>query len=248
MRQGIIMAYPSGLVKFCATGALILASTQASAAVISLTKLTGTTGTAPAASTAVYGASLSSLAGTIAAISISDASGTFGGAGGMFSGFDLDAIKISTVNCATAGCAAGAPSLAVFNFSSGVIFTPGSQRTPADAKLFGTGPAGTTLNNSVATLGQFDGFSSTGTPDGFISLGDNGSIAFNLTSTISGAGLYLYIGEVGDNGEVAGSNINLLSTPVRGVPEPATWAMMVGGFGLIGAAMRRRQRGIALSA
>jgi hypothetical protein len=27
------------------------------------------------------------------------------------------------------------------------------------------------------------------------------------------------------------------------VPEPATWAMMVGGFGLIGGAMRRRQRG-----
>jgi len=27
-----------------------------------------------------------------------------------------------------------------------------------------------------------------------------------------------------------------------GVPEPATWAMMVGGFGMMGAAMRRRQR------
>ena len=26
----------------------------------------------------------------------------------------------------------------------------------------------------------------------------------------------------------------------RGVPEPATWAMMIGGFGLIGAAARRR--------
>jgi hypothetical protein len=26
-----------------------------------------------------------------------------------------------------------------------------------------------------------------------------------------------------------------------GVPEPATWAMMIGGFGLIGAAARRRK-------
>jgi len=30
-------------------------------------------------------------------------------------------------------------------------------------------------------------------------------------------------------------------TPPR-VPEPATWAMMVGGFGMIGGALRRRVR------
>jgi hypothetical protein len=29
---------------------------------------------------------------------------------------------------------------------------------------------------------------------------------------------------------------------VSGVPEPATWAMMIGGFGLIGVALRRRPR------
>ena len=28
--------------------------------------------------------------------------------------------------------------------------------------------------------------------------------------------------------------------PVAAVPEPATWAMMIAGFGLAGAAMRRR--------
>lgn len=32
------------------------------------------------------------------------------------------------------------------------------------------------------------------------------------------------------------------STPQPDVPEPATWAMMVGGFGLVGAALRRRRR------
>jgi hypothetical protein len=31
-------------------------------------------------------------------------------------------------------------------------------------------------------------------------------------------------------------------TPVRGVPEPATWAMMLLGFGGIGMAMRRGRK------
>jgi hypothetical protein len=31
------------------------------------------------------------------------------------------------------------------------------------------------------------------------------------------------------------------------VPEPATWAMMIMGFGLVGSAMRRRQVRMAVS-
>jgi hypothetical protein len=29
------------------------------------------------------------------------------------------------------------------------------------------------------------------------------------------------------------------------VPEPASWAMLIAGFGLVGATMRRRNRGLA---
>ena len=32
-----------------------------------------------------------------------------------------------------------------------------------------------------------------------------------------------------------------------GVPEPSTWAMMIGGFGLVGAAMRRRRYNLTVS-
>ncbi|GAO40569.1 hypothetical protein SCH01S_48_02310 [Sphingomonas changbaiensis NBRC 104936] len=43
-------------------------------------------------------------------------------------------------------------------------------------------------------------------------------------------------------------NFDLGLPPVQGVPEPATWAMMIGGFGLLGAAARRRNRIVAMSA
>lgn len=43
-----------------------------------------------------------------------------------------------------------------------------------------------------------------------------------------------------DPGGVIFDNFSF-DTAVAGVPEPATWAMMIGGFGLIGSAMRRRR-------
>ena len=32
-----------------------------------------------------------------------------------------------------------------------------------------------------------------------------------------------------------------------GVPEPASWAMMLGGFGLVGSAMRRRKTAVTFA-
>ena len=234
--------HASHLLRGVAVAAALLASAASQATLVSLTKLSGLTGDPSAAATAVYKGDLSTAGvGSFAAITIADASGGFGGATGQFTGFDLDAIKLSTVDCADAACAAAAPGMSVFDFLSGVVFTPGTQRPTVDPKLFGTGAAGNTLDDSVARLGLFDGVSTTGpTAAGFISLGDNGQISFNLTSITSTTGLFLYIGEVGDNGEVAGSNFSLLQHPV---PEPETYELMLAGLGVLAWVTRRQRRG-----
>ncbi|MBT2186741.1 PEP-CTERM sorting domain-containing protein [Sphingobium sp. H33] len=41
--------------------------------------------------------------------------------------------------------------------------------------------------------------------------------------------------------DVVGWDLKQASPPTPGVPEPATWAMMIGGFALAGVAMRRRK-------
>ena len=47
-------------------------------------------------------------------------------------------------------------------------------------------------------------------------------------------------------GELPAPGAILTTPPVAAaVPEPATWAMMIGGFGLTGFAMRRRQAAVA---
>jgi hypothetical protein len=209
---------------------------------ITFTKLTGLTGGAPAG-TAVFQADLSGVGLTsILSITITDNSAGLGGAPGQFSGFDLDAIALSTTSCATAACAAGLAGLPVFDFAGGTIFVPGTQRPPVDPKLFGTDGTGSDVDNAVATLGSFDGNSTTAIPgaDGFISMGDNGVLSFNLTSAVSPAGLFLYIGEVGDNGEVAAGSIVVRDVPVPDVPEPATW-LLIGSSLFAVAIFKKRQ-------
>jgi hypothetical protein len=211
---------------------------------ISFTKLTGLTGGSPA-STAIYRADLTNLGFDLNSVSIGDDSGGLGGSPGKFSGFDLDAIKLSntfTDNAANVNSLSG---LNVFDFSpAGTLFTPGAQRPPADPALFGT--TGGEIDNAIATLSNFDANATTG-PDanGFASLGDLGKVSFNLTAPISTATpLYLYIGEVGDNGEVAASQITVSDKPIgdpQSVPEPTILFGLVTMGLVIGSSLKGRE-------
>lgn len=211
---------------------------SAHAVPVTFSSLTGTAGGSPA-QTGVYKADLSGVGFDIAALTVTDNSAGLGGSPGAFSGFDLDAILLSTTDCASAACAAGLMGLSVFDFSpGGTLFTPGTQRPPEDPQLFGTDATGTQVDNSVATLGAFDADSIAGPgADGFISMGDNGVLSFNLTSLVSSAGLFLYIGEVGDNGEVAAGSVEVFNTPV---PEPSALIMLA--LGLLGLSVSSRRR------
>jgi hypothetical protein len=67
-----------------------------------------------------------------------------------------------------------------------------------------------------------------------------GDIEYHNPATFNGAliGYQIYVH--------SDFNINQVPfTPTGGIPEPATWALMISGFGLTGAALRRRRATIA---
>ena len=235
----------SGLLKpSIRSSILLLLSTLCAGAAtlpITFTKLGGVTG-GTNQGTAVFKADLSSVPlSEILSITIGDNSSGLGGATGQFSGFDLDAIVLSTSDCATAACVEMLPANNIFDFLGGIVFVPGVQRAPADPKLFGTGPGGNTVDLAVATPGDFDAENTAAIPgaDGFVSMGDNGRLSFNLSGPLNPAGLFLYIGEVGDNGEVAAGQVTIADERVPDVPEPSTFALLASGLAVI-AVVRKR--------
>ncbi len=65
---------------------------------------------------------------------------------------------------------------------------------------------------------------------------------FDLTFTGLAAGTYDFgINALVDGGIIATEMDHITVTGIGGVPEPASWALMIGGFGLVGAVVRRRR-------
>lgn len=90
------------------------------------------------------------------------------------------------------------------------------------AKLFGDTVIGLHFGNGAGLGGQATAFYR-------FDAGTAGLSVFNLGITQGSSGAVLYSTGMGGGGMAAG------------VPEPATWALMILGFGMVGASMRRRK-------
>jgi PEP-CTERM motif-containing protein len=84
------------------------------------------------------------------------------------------------------------------------------------------------IGSTINTLGSGDGwFTVSGT--------------FNITAP----GGFVRLGLSDFNGAADGNDFGVDNISLNSVPEPAAWALMIGGFGLAGAALRRRRAATA---
>jgi len=69
-------------------------------------------------------------------------------------------------------------------------------------------------------------------------------VDYNFTDADDRSVVYYPSGFGGPNSEVLSGFYRFTLSAVPAVPEPATWAMMILGFGFVGAAMRQRRASI----
>ena len=110
--------------------------------------------------------------------------------------------------------------------------------TSGNAFVFGGG----TLIGSACT--QADSFN-TGYCDTIINLGTSPNLTFAHTGSTLTLSIFAYGGGWQGGSDEAWAidnlSVTLSGTPTGGVPEPATWALLMLGFGAIGYSLRRRK-------
>ena len=123
------------------------------------------------------------------------------------------------------------------------FFAGGASFTETNAKPFSSRPM---FTRTFLTTGSFDPY--------FMSSGrgmeqhrpGSPEFGFFLPENLRGEVVNTNVLWIGYDDQIRGDDDNhddfIIRATISAVPEPATWAMMIGGFGLVGAAMRRRTR------
>lgn len=73
----------------------------------------------------------------------------------------------------------------------------------------------------------------------------NGVVGFDFLELAGFNGLQTAAGYTFDSNLLADTSVYQINFSAAAVPEPSSWAMLIAGFGLTGAAMRRRTRAVA---
>ncbi|WP_136163173.1 PEPxxWA-CTERM sorting domain-containing protein [Sphingomonas flavalba] len=192
--------------------------------------------------------------------------------GGFFVGQALSANPgTDCPGAAASGCVSGSPTGPLtLDAASPNTFISSDGANPTSPVLSGS----PTFNGPIAVLFDVD-LAGVGFDGGFFdNIGSTGITAFardgSLLGTVVNTGFGIeFLGLVTADGtpQIAGVFLNLVGaegsgfaidnlrfaqagqiTVPGGVPEPATWAMLIAGFGLIGAATRRRVRTVSYAA
>ena len=152
---------------------------------------------------------------------------------------------------------AGLPSQnqAIYRYSQNNSLVPCSALTCGHPHGYGEGSFAVLFSGPVSYFGFeelfTDSFAATSTLDFFntaggliqrVTVSAGGSFGFARAGGVKDiAGVSVY---TGDPGGLGYDNL-VYDAVAAGVPEPATWALLIAGFGLVGGALRRRARSAA---
>jgi PEP-CTERM motif len=138
----------------------------------------------------------------------------------------------------------------------GLFFLQGNQTFLNYAAGFTTGFSFNYVSVSFAgSVNVYDGLNGTGNVLGTLNLvpnsgscpGYNAGFCPFRAAGVNFAGTAMSIGFGGVANQIVFDDVTFGSSTPGGVPEPATWAMMIGGFGAIGGTMRYRRRKTSVS-
>jgi hypothetical protein len=157
-------------------------------------------------------------------------------------GFALDSVSICDASCTSAA----ESYMMALGYNSGSYASSAAQWTGLSA---GSDWQSLTLGNLTASnVFSFSTTSSPFTVNSSSVLASNIAIANSIAAALSGYTIDMSL----DSGTLTGGRPTTslsftTGTPPAPVPEPASWALMIVGFGLTGAALRARRQTVAFA-